>query len=124
MGETRKQLKQRLQRTGLWLSFLDLRDQLKREGQAPRQAHEEALAQIESRPPQPAAANPSPFADGEQNQSDLLQKPLLVDGGALRLRKFPDSSFGRFSAAAAPVWPDLDLNRPLESASGEIVRPA
>jgi hypothetical protein len=32
MGETRKQLKERLQRTGLWQPFLGLREQLKREG--------------------------------------------------------------------------------------------
>jgi hypothetical protein len=77
MGETRKQLKERLQRTGLWQRFLGLREQLKREVRTPRQAHEEALAQIESRPPQLAAPNPAPVTDGEQNESDLSR--LVID---------------------------------------------
>src|SRR5262249_16494660 len=77
MRETRRQLKERLQRTGIWQPFLGLREQLKREGRTPRQAHEEALAQIESRPPQPAAANPFPVADGERNESDHCR--LVID---------------------------------------------
>ena len=77
MGETRKQLKERLQRTGLWQPFLHLREQLKRQGRTPRQAHDEALAQIESCPPQPAAANPPSVNDGEQNKSD--DSRLVID---------------------------------------------
>ena len=118
MRETRQQLKERLKANGRWPEYLALRERLTQEGRTPHQAREEALAIVESRPPRPAAANPSPVADGEQNQSDLLQKPLLVDGGALRLRKFPDSAFGLFSAAAAPLWPDLGLNRPWSCLTG------
>jgi hypothetical protein len=77
MRETRRQLKARLQSEGKREGFKTLREQFKREGLTPRQAHAEAMAQIESRPPQPAAANPSPVAEGEQNESNLSR--LVID---------------------------------------------
>jgi hypothetical protein len=51
MRETRQQLKARLQSEGKWEAFKTLREKLRCEGRTPRQSREEALAQIDSRPP-------------------------------------------------------------------------
>src|SRR5690348_2187685 len=53
MPETKKQIKARLQAAGLWKEYLTLREQLAREGSTPRQAREQALREIDARPPQP-----------------------------------------------------------------------
>ena len=50
MGETKQQLKERLQAAGLWHEFVTVRDQLAKDGLTPAQARAEALHQVESRP--------------------------------------------------------------------------
>ena len=55
MAETKKELKDRLQAAGLWQGYLAVRDRLKADGVAPAQAREQALRQVEARPPDPAA---------------------------------------------------------------------
>ena len=77
MRETRQQLKDRLKATGCWPEYLALRERLTRDGLTPAQAREEALAQLESRPPQSATANPPSVNDGEQNKSDHSR--LVID---------------------------------------------
>jgi hypothetical protein len=51
MGETRKQLKERLQAAGRWQEYLELRERLGKGGLTPAQASRQALAEIELRPP-------------------------------------------------------------------------
>jgi hypothetical protein len=51
MRETRKQVKTRLQAAGLWKDYLELREQLMREGQTPKRAKRTALQQIDSNRP-------------------------------------------------------------------------
>ena len=48
MRETRKQIKARLQAASLWEDYLELREQLVREGQTPKQAKRVALQQIDT----------------------------------------------------------------------------
>jgi hypothetical protein len=76
MNETRQQLKARLQQEGKWQDFLALREQLKASGLPPDQAREEALRQVESRPPKPPElANPGdPPTVGAPVQSPAVEE--------------------------------------------------
>lgn len=53
MGQTRQQLKERLQAAGDWQDYVAQREQLVGEGLTPAQAREEALRRIDARPPRP-----------------------------------------------------------------------
>jgi hypothetical protein len=54
MKETKTELKQRLQAEGRWHEYLALRDGFAAEGMNPAQARDEALRQLDMRPPQHA----------------------------------------------------------------------
>jgi hypothetical protein len=53
MGETRPQLKARLEAAGVWPEFVRLRDQLAAGGLTPAQVRAEALRRVEALPPPP-----------------------------------------------------------------------
>ncbi len=72
MPETKRQIKDRLQAAGLWKDYLALREQLALEGRRPRQAREEALRQVDSRPPQPQTSADQP-AGNSPNGAPLLK---------------------------------------------------
>jgi hypothetical protein len=76
MGETRQQLKERLLQEGRWQDYLTLREQLKASGLPPDQARDEALRQIEARPPkQMELANPDdPPPVGAPGQSPAVEE--------------------------------------------------
>jgi hypothetical protein len=110
MGETRQQLKERLQAAGVWDDYLALRDRLAKDGLTPAQAREEALRQVESRPTTPSQdelpddehpADPSP---GEG------QEAAAVDGGQPDFgRQVPNFQAAQWVAqnlANAKVRPD------------------
>jgi hypothetical protein len=59
MAQQRKVLKQRLQAKGLWGDYLSLRNRLVKEGMPPAEAREEALRQVEARPPRQPDPQPS-----------------------------------------------------------------
>jgi hypothetical protein len=54
--ETRKELKKRLEAAEVWTDYVDLRQRLIKEGLTPAEARKQAVAEIDSRPPKPAAA--------------------------------------------------------------------
>jgi hypothetical protein len=78
MKETKSQLKERLQAIGQWSNFVAQREQLKKEGWSPADAHDEALRRIESLPPQASKqsienqpSNPSPVEDPGQTATAI-----------------------------------------------------
>jgi hypothetical protein len=91
MGETRQQLKERLQAAGLWGEYVRQRGLLMDQGLTPALAREEALRRVESLPPRtaptPEAGSPSPGEGPDQE----------AEGG------FPDFG-GQVSNPKAVQW--------------------
>ncbi len=57
MNETKRQRRERLQAAGLWDEYLKIRQRLGTQGMTPREARDEALRQIDARPPHPPEAS-------------------------------------------------------------------
>src|SRR5262245_56560536 len=75
MGETRKQLKARLQASGAWDEYLACREQLAQTGLSPTEARKEALRQIDARPPQKPEP-PTPVQTGDEPCVEAMHEPL------------------------------------------------